>query len=192
MRTHGDIRTRFDVALNENQKYSQNLSKVIRDILLKNKIRGNKNQNLSELRFGISGDSKITMQYIKENILKGIKDIHYTVTFEGPDRAKKGDAKSGTYNTYKITIINPVKVGKYKASPGEITYIIDNLKAQSNIQNKMLTPDGLGLGGKQFKNLDEVKDIVDRELKKLVKSESISEPHREYMILLIDSLRTIS
>jgi hypothetical protein len=193
MGTTGDIRTRFETAMNEsNQKYSQDLSKVIRDILLKNKIRGNKNQSLSELRFGISGESKTTTQYIKDNILKGIKDIHYTITFEGPDRAKKGDAKSGTYNTYKITIINPVNVGKYKAKSGDITYIIDNLKAQSNIQNKMLTPDGLGLGGKQFKNLDEVKNIVGKKLKELVKDESISEPHREYMLLLIDSLRTIS
>jgi len=197
MSTFGDIRNNFQIAMNRAineaaQKYSQDLSKVIRDILLKNKIRGNKTQNLSELRFGISGESKTTTQYIKDNIFKGIKDTHYTITFEGPDRAKKGDAKSGTYNTYKITIINPVKVGKYNAKAGDVTYIIDNLKAQSNIQNKMLTPDGLGLGGKQFKNLDEVKNIVDKKLQELVKAESISEPHREYMLLLIDSLRSIS
>ena len=191
--SYNDIRTKFEIALNEaNQPYSQKMAAAVRDILLKNKIRGNKSQNLSELRFGISGDSKLTTQYIKDNILKGIKDIHYTVTFEEPDRAKKGDAKSGTYKTYKITIINPVKVGKYKASPGDIVYIIDNLKAQSNIQNKMLTPDGLGLGGKTFKNIDEIKKVVDRKLSELVKSKSISEPHREFMILLIDSLRSIS
>ena len=187
-----DIRVKFQKAMNEaRQPYSQGLSQVIRDILLKNKVRGNKTQKLDELRFGISGDSKQTVDYLSNVALKGINQQHYTITFEGPDRAKKGDAKSGTYNTYKITILNPISINKYKAQPGDVVYIIDNLKAKSNIQNKMLTPDGLGLGGKTFKNLDEVKRAVETALLQLVSNESISEVHKEFMLLLIDSLRTI-
>jgi hypothetical protein len=187
-----DIRVKFQKAMNEaRQPYSQGLSQVIRDILLKNKVRGNKKQKLDELRFGISGDSKQTVDYLSNVALKGINQQHYTITFEGPDRAKKGDAKSGTYNTYKITILNPISINKYKAQPGDVVYIIDNLKAKSNIQNKMLTPDGLGLGGKTFKNLDEVKRAVETALLQLVSNESISEVHKEFMLLLIDSLRTI-
>lgn len=192
MANYGDIRTRFQLAMNEaKQPYSQGLAKEIRDLLLKNKVRGNKVQKLDELRFGISGDSKQTTEYLSNVILKGINSQHYTITFEGPDRAKKGDAKSGTYNTFKITILNPISVNGYKAQPGDAVYIIDNLKAQSNIQNKMLTPDGLGLGGKTFKNLDEVKKIVEAELGKLVKNESISEVHREFMVHLLEDLRQV-
>lgn len=187
-----DIRTRFEMAMNEAKtSYSQGLSQVVRDILLKNKIRGNKTQNLDGLRFGISGDSKQTIDYLSNVVLKGINQQHYTITFEGPDRAKKGDAKSGTYNTYKITIINPIAINKYKAQPGDAVYIIDNLKAKSNIQNKMLTPDGLGLGGKTFKSLDEVKSTVEAALSQLVNNESISEVHKEFMLLLIDNLRQV-
>ena len=190
--TYNDIRVRFTNAMNEaKQPYSQGLSQVIRDILLKNKVRGNKTQKLDELRFGISGDSKQTIEYLNNVVLKDIHQQHYTITFEGPDRAKKGDAKSGTYNTYKITVVNPITIQGYKAQPGDATYIIDNLKAKSNIQNKMLTPDGLGLGGKTFKSLDEVKNTVEAALIQLVNNESISEVHKEFMLLLIENLRQV-
>ena len=193
MADYNDIRTRFEVALNEAKNpYSQDLAKQIRDVLLKNKIRGNKTQKLDELRFGISGDSKQTNEYIQSKVLvNGKLDQDYVLTFEGPDRAKKGDAKSGTFNTHKITIINPFKIGKYLAKAGDIVYIIDNLKAKSNIQNKMLTPDGLGLGGKQFKSVNKIKKIVDDKLTKLVNSESISTAHKDFMLALIDNLRKI-
>lgn len=192
MSTYKDIRIRFINAMNEAKlPYSQGLSQIVRDILLKNKVRGNKTQKLDELRFGISGDSKQTIDYLNNVVLKGINQQHYTITFEGPDRAKKGDAKSGTYNTYKITVLNPISIEGYKAQSGDIAYIIDNLKAKSNIQNKMLTPDGLGLGGKTFKNLDEVKRVIESKLVELVNNESISEVHREFMVLLIDNLRQV-
>lgn len=119
MSTYKDIRIRFINAMNEAKlPYSQGLSQIVRDILLKNKVRGNKTQKLDELRFGISGDSKQTIDYLNNVVLKGINQQHYTITFEGPDRAKKGDAKSGTYNTYKITVLNPISIEGYKAQSG--------------------------------------------------------------------------
>ena len=44
MATYKDIRVKFAAALNEAKKlpYSQDLSKQVRDLLIKNKIRGNK------------------------------------------------------------------------------------------------------------------------------------------------------
>jgi hypothetical protein len=194
MADYNDIRTRFEMAMNESKNlYSQDLAKQVRDLLLKNKVRGNKVQKLDELRFGISGDSKETIKFLSDKVLNSGKiDRDYTLTFEAPDRAKKGDAKSGSFNTYKITIINPFKVGKYKTKPGDIVYIIDNLKARSNIQNKMLTPDGLGLGGKEFKTVDGVRKVVEQALLKLVDNGSISGAHKQFMLHLIDNLRKIS
>ena len=116
MATYKDIRVKFAAALNEAKKlpYSQDLSKQVRDLLIKNKIRGNKTQNLSELRFGITGDPKETQIWLAATVFPNIDGKNYTLTYESPDRAKKGEAKSGTYYTHKITIVNPIKVGKYK------------------------------------------------------------------------------
>jgi len=192
MSTYRDIRAKFQAAMiNEGRKnlpYSQDLAKEVRDLLLKNKIRGNKTQNLSELRFGVSGDPQQTAIWIAATVFPNIKGDDYVLTYEAPDRAKKGEAKSGTYYTHKITIINPVKVGKYDAQPGDIVYIIDNLKAQSNIQNKMLTPDGLGFAGKTYKDAASLRSDVDSSLQNLVKRENISEPHREFMMDLLDGV----
>lgn len=191
MSTYKDIRVRFSAAmLREARKlpYSQDMAKEVRDLLLKNKIRGNKNQNLSELRFGISGDPAETQMWIAATVFPNVDSKNYTLTYEAPDRAKKGEAKSGTYYTHKITIINPVKIGKYEAQPGDVVWIIDNLKAQSNIQNKMLTPDGLGLAGKTYKDSNSLKNDVDEALFKLVKDGNISEPHREFMLDLLDGV----
>ena len=190
MATYKDIRVKFAAALNEAKKlpYSQDFSKQVRDLLIKNKIRGNKTQNLSELRFGVTGDPQETQIWLAATVFPNIDGKNYTLTYEAPDRAKKGEAKSGTYYTHKITIVNPIKVGKYKAKPGDICWIIDNLKAQSNIQNKMLTPDGLGLGGKTYKDSTSLKNDVDQKLSALVKDENISEPHREFMLDLLDGV----
>ena len=99
MSTYRDIRAKFQAAMiNEGRKnlpYSQDLAKEVRDLLLKNKIRGNKTQNLSELRFGISGDPQQTAIWIAATIFPNIKGDDYILTYEGPDRAKKGEAKSG-------------------------------------------------------------------------------------------------
>lgn len=191
MGTFQDIRTRFEAALIKESRrntYSQDASKEVRDILLKNKIRGNKTQNLSELRFGISGDPKTTQDWIINNVLSGIDSKSYTVTYEAPDKAKKGDAKSGTYYTHKITVINPFKIGAYDAQEGDAVYIIDNLKAKSNIQNKMLTPDGLALADKTYKDLASLRSDVDKALQVYINNESISEPHYDFMMDLLDGV----
>jgi hypothetical protein len=190
MATYKDIRVKFQTVLNEAKKlpYSQDFSKQVRDLLIKNKIRGNKTQNLSELRFGVTGDPQQTQIWLAATIFPNIDGKNYTLTYEAPDRAKKGEAKSGTYYTHKITIVNPIKIGKYKAKPGDICWVIDNLKAQSNIQNKMLTPDGLGLGGKTYKDSASLKNDVDQKLSALVKDENISEPHKEFMLDLLDGV----
>ena len=192
MSTFQDIRTRFAVALvneaNRKNAYSQDASKEVRDILLKNRIRGNKTQNLSELRFGISGDPKTTQQWLIDNVLSDIESGNYTVTYEEPDRAKKGDAKSGTYYTHKITVINPFKIGSYNAQEGDAIYIIDNLKAKSNIQNKMLTPDGLALADNTYKDLATLRSDVEKALKNYINDGSISEPHYDFMLDLLDGI----
>lgn len=191
MSTYGDIRARFGAAMIKEAKklpYSQDMAKEVRDLLLKNKIRGNKTQNLSELRFGISGDPAQTQMWIAASVFPNISGDDYTLTYEAPDRAKKGEAKSGTYYTHKLTVINPIKIGKYDAQPGDIVWIIDNLKAQSNIQNKMLTPDGLGLAGKTYKDSNSLRSDVESALTKLVERENISEPHKEFMMDLLDGV----
>lgn len=195
MSTYGDIRARFGAAMIKEAKklpYSQDLAKEVRDLLLKNKIRGNKNQNLSELRFGISGDPKETQMWIAASVFPNVDPKNFTLTYEAPDRAKKGEAKSGTYYTHKITIINPIKIGNYEAQPGDIVWIIDNLKAQSNIQNKMLTPDGLGLAGKTYKHASSLRSDVENALFELLKRGNISEPHREFMMDLLDGVISVT
>ena len=188
------IRHNFEAALlridEAKQDYSQQLAKAIQKLLLKNKIEGNKNQNLGELRYAISGDAGKTEEFLRDRLLGKYKEGQdFTLSYEGPDRAKKGEAMSGTYNTHKIVILSPkVKLANYKAEPGDTVYIIDNLKAKSSITNKMLTPDGLGLGGKTYKDLGTLKSDVNSKLEEHVRNETISEPHREFMLDLFDGV----
>lgn len=195
------IRTNFQIELNKlnydtlheaKTKYSQRFAKAMSQELESNGIRGNKQQKLDQLRYGISGDEGETSNFLKSKILKGAKeDSDYNLLVAPPDRAKKGDSKSGTYNTFKITVLRPFKFGKYAAKKGDICYILDNLKAKSNITDKMLTPDGLDLGGNSYKTLDEIKKVVSKKLSKHVKSNVISTVHEDFMLMLIDNLRTV-
>jgi len=195
------IRTNFQIALKKavqdvileaKTAYSQDFSRAISLELENNKVRGNKKQKLGELRYGISGDAGKTSSYLKDVVLKKLKeDKDYNLLVAPPDRAKKGDSKSGTYNTFKITVLKPFKIGKYMAQKGDICYILDNLKAKSSITDKMLTPDGLNLGGNTYDSVDKIKKVVSAKLSQHVKNEVISSIHMEFMLMLIDNLRIV-
>jgi len=189
MNTIGDIRAKMTAILERKKiDYSADMANEIKSILLKNGKRGNKKQDLFGLRFGISGDVSKTENYIKKVILKDIEESNYTLSWAAPDKVKKGESQSGTFNTHKITVINPFKLGKYNTKSGDAVYIIDNLKAKSNIQNKQLTPDGLGLSGGQYNSVSKLIAHVERSLNVYVERENISMPHFEFMMDLLNDI----
>jgi len=195
MNTINDIKARFESAMlkesNTTKKgvvYSSKLAKEVEGILKKQGRPGNKKQDYFGLRFGISGDPAETEKYISDVIFKNVDSSNYRLSWFAADRAKKGEAQSGTFNTHKIMIVNPTKVGKYLALPGDQIYIIDNLKAKSNIQNKMLTPDGLGLSGGKYLNTSTLRSHLVRAFGVLESREVITPIHTEFMFTLFDDI----
>jgi hypothetical protein len=195
MSTFNDIRSKFEsIILRESNLvkkgivYSPKLAKEVERILSKMGRPGNKKQDLFGLRFGISGDPVETEKYISNVIFKNVDSSNYRLSWFEADRAKKGEAQSGTFNTHKIMIVNPTKVGKYLALPGDQIYIIDNLKAKSNIQNKMLTPDGLGLSGGKYLDTHKLRSHLVRAFDVLESRSVITPIHSEFMFTLFDDV----
>lgn len=195
----GSLRVMFEsaiVRMNE-KKSNLNFFGIIYKFMKTTNKSGNKTQTESNgLRYGISGDSKETLEFITGVILDKVKSRSYNIDVAKPDRVKKGNSRSGTYYTYKITALEDfeykVKSDKVLVEKGSTVYFVDNLKAKSNIQNKMLTPDGLGLSGKSYDSIGSVIADVTSGLNDMYTSEVIGLPHKSLMESLMKDLGSIS
>lgn len=160
MRTLGDIRTRFEVALNEasSRTIEGNLLPLLDKILGGGRI--NSKNGRKDLRYDLGGDTNKSTQSVKDALEKiGLAD--FEITTAGPGQYKDG-GNSGKFYTYIVTFNKPQVVGKYKIRKGEVVKFVDNKPPSGTIKSKELTPTVLKLPEDKALNANTLKSEVQR------------------------------
>ena len=142
MNTIGDIRTRFEAAMNENARTIEgailpSLKKILGSGRINNKS-GNK-----DIRFDLGGDEKSTIKKI-EGALRKLKLDQIKIDVAGAGDYASG-SNSGKFSTYIITFLQDSKLSTLDIKSGDIIKIVDNNPPKGSIKSKELTPSVLGI-----------------------------------------------
>lgn len=142
MGTFNDIRTRFEVALNENARTIEgailpSLQKILGPGRINNKS-GNK-----DLRFDLGGDEKSSLKKI-EGALGKLKLNQIKIDVVGAGDYANG-SNSGKFSTYIVTFLQDSKLKSLSIKSGDVIKIVDNNPPKGSIKSKELTPSVLGI-----------------------------------------------
>jgi hypothetical protein len=142
MGTFNDIRTRFELAVNENARTIEgailpSLQKILGAGRINNKS-GNK-----DIRFDLGGDEKSTLKKI-EGAFGKLKLNQIKIDAVGAGDYVNG-SNSGKFSTYIVTFLQDSKLKSLNIKSGDVIKIVDNNPPKGSIKSKELTPSVLGI-----------------------------------------------
>jgi hypothetical protein len=138
--TYGDIRARFQLALNEAARSIEGtVLPAMQKLLGPGRI--NTKNGGKDLRFDLGGDSKSALKSISDALNK-LGASKFDIVTAGPGEYSNG-SNSGKFTTFIVTFGEDVK--DLKVSIGDVIKFVDNNPPRGSIKSKELTPTSLNL-----------------------------------------------
>lgn len=139
--TLGDIRARFQMALNERATTIEGILFPSMEKLL-GSGRINSKGGGKDLRFDLGGDDKKSIKKIDSAFKRLKQDVSIEAVAAG-DYAS--GANSGKFTTFIVTFNTNSKISSLNIKKGDIIKIVDNNPPKGSIKSKELTPTSLKL-----------------------------------------------
>lgn len=165
MNTYGDIRTRFEIALNERATTIEgiifpSLQKMLGDGRINNKSGG------KDLRFDLGGEDKKSIKKISNAFKKLKQDVKIEAVAAG-DYAN--GSNSGKFTTFLVTFNKGSKISSLNISAGDTVKLVDNNPPKGSIKSKELTPTRLNLPEDTNMQLNKLNSVVKTAIEKKYK-----------------------
>ena len=140
MGTSGDIRTLFEMAMNENARTIEGailppLQKLLGTGRINSKGGG------KDLRFDLGGEDKKSIKKISSAFSK-LKQSSIKIEAVAAGEYKDG-SNSGKFTTFLITFTKDSKISSINVKAGDVIKIVDNNPPKGSIKSKELTPSAL-------------------------------------------------
>tara|TARA_B110000208_G_scaffold86901_1_gene109996 strand:+ start:72 stop:1523 length:1452 start_codon:yes stop_codon:yes gene_type:complete len=140
MGTSGDIRTLFEMAMNENARTIEGailppLQKLLGTGRINSKGGG------KDLRFDLGGEDKKSIKKISSAFSK-LNQSSIKIEAVAAGEYKDG-SNSGKFTTFLITFTKDSKISSINVKAGDVIKIVDNNPPKGSIKSKELTPSAL-------------------------------------------------
>ena len=158
----GDIRTLFEMALNERATTIEGvIFPSIQKILGAGRI--NSKNGGKDLRFDLGGEDKQSIKKISNAFRKLKQDVSIEAVAAGD---YTNGANSGKFTTFLVTFNKDSKLSSLNISAGDTVKLVDNNPPKGSIKSKELTPSSLKLPEDTPMQLNKLNSVVSSAIKK--------------------------